>query len=175
MKPDLSLVRDAVAPIIIDAAYAASDALTSRGIVHAIIGGLAVGAYGYARATKDVDFLVSENAFNHHRGGIVTLKSGVPIEVNGVRIDLLSNAAVREELETPSQSERLPFVSVEALIFLKLLAFRRRDQLDIVELLRAGIDDSVARGFVQRHGGTLSTLWLDRFDTLLSRLDSGAE
>ena len=57
-KPDPSFLQDVVAPKIIDAMRAASRALAQAGVRHSVAGGLAVGANGYPRATKDVDFLV---------------------------------------------------------------------------------------------------------------------
>ena len=62
-EPDLRLVEGVVSDKILRAAHAASSAYTKLGIRHALVGGLAVGAYGYARATKDVDFVVGDEAF----------------------------------------------------------------------------------------------------------------
>ena len=59
----------------------ASARLTELGVRHVLVGGLAVGAWGHARATKHVDFLVGEEAFEHHPGGLVTMKYGVPITI----------------------------------------------------------------------------------------------
>ena len=53
--PDLRLLEGVVASPVLSAMRAASRALTSLGIRHAVAGGLAVGAYGYPRATQDVD------------------------------------------------------------------------------------------------------------------------
>jgi hypothetical protein len=77
-KPNPSLLQDVVAPKVIDAMKAASQALTRAGVRHTVAGGLAVGANGYPRATRDVDFLVGNEAFEHHPGGLVTLKQGSP-------------------------------------------------------------------------------------------------
>ncbi len=38
--------------------------LTCAGVRHVLIGALAVGAWGYPRASKDVDFLVGDEAFD---------------------------------------------------------------------------------------------------------------
>lgn len=40
-----------------------SEALTSLGVRHALVGGLAVGVHGHPRATKDIDFIVGAEAF----------------------------------------------------------------------------------------------------------------
>jgi hypothetical protein len=89
-KPDLSLLSDIVAQKVLDAMYAASKRLAELGVRHALAGGLAVGAHGHPRATRAVDFLVGEEAFEHHAGGIVTMKAGMPIEVAGVVVGFLS-------------------------------------------------------------------------------------
>ncbi len=74
-KPDPALLRDVVAAL--DPMKLASEALTRAGVRHVVVGDLAVGANGYPRATKDVDFLVGSEAFEHHAGGLVTLRAGV--------------------------------------------------------------------------------------------------
>src|SRR5205809_2111996 len=89
-RPDLALLEDVVAPKVLDALKIASRALANAGVRHVVVGGLAVGAHGYPRATKDVDFLVGDEAFEQHPGGLVTMRAGIPIQVNGVAIDLLS-------------------------------------------------------------------------------------
>src|SRR5258708_6411006 len=87
--PDLARLRGVVAPEILAAAEVASRILREAGIPHALAGGLAVGAHGYPRTTDDVDFLVGDEAFVKHAGGLVTLK--VPlIAVGRVRVDFVS-------------------------------------------------------------------------------------
>src|ERR1700688_5005292 len=87
--PDLAQLRGVVDPEILAAAAVASRKLREAGIPHALAGGLAVGAHGYPRTTDDVDFLVGDEAFVQHAGGLVTLK--VPlIAVGKVRIDMVS-------------------------------------------------------------------------------------
>ena len=160
--PDLRLVEGVVAQRILDAAHMASKALKKAKIRHVLIGGLAVGAHGYARATKDVDFLVGEEGFEHHGGGIVTFKPGVPIEVNGVVVDYLE-AADEEDIEPENVSEGIPIVSIEVLIELKLRAHRRQDKLDVVELLDTGtVDEDEVRAYLKESAPEL----LERFEAL---------
>src|SRR4029079_13946135 len=75
--PDLERLRGVVAPEVLHAADVASRMLREGGVPHALAGGLAVGAHGYPRTTDDVDFLVGDEAFVIHAGGLVTLK--VPV------------------------------------------------------------------------------------------------
>jgi len=59
----LEALADVVAPHIILDAIESSRRLGELGIPHALIGGVAVGLYGHVRATRDVDFLVGDEAF----------------------------------------------------------------------------------------------------------------
>src|SRR5262249_37741087 len=127
---DLNEVFRFVSLQVREAAVEAANKLSQLGVRHALTGGLAVGPYGYIRATTDVDFLVGDEAFEH-QGSIVTFKSGVPIEISGVRIDYLSPGSLGLQLDAvlnhPPTSDGLPVVPIEVLMFTKLTAKRRRD------------------------------------------------
>src|SRR5258708_18040380 len=120
--PNLARLRGVVAPEILAAVVVASSHLRDAGVPHALAGGLAVGAHGYPRTTDDVDFLVGDEAFVKHAGGLVTLK--VPlIAVGNVRIDFLSidesrgaAAQLRPAVEDRPQSETIPIVPMTALV-----------------------------------------------------------
>jgi len=88
-KPDPSLLQGAVAAEVLAAMKIASAALRASRIRHVVVGALAVGANGFPRATEDVNFLVGDEAFERHAGGLVTLRAGVPFEVNGVAVDFV--------------------------------------------------------------------------------------
>src|SRR5687768_2811545 len=124
---DLKEVFSFVAPRVREAAVKTADQLNHLGIRHALAGGLAVGAHGYIRATTDVDVLVGEEAFEHE-GLVVAFKAGVPIEVDGVRIDYLSPISpgpqLEEVLDRPPMNEGFAVVPIEALIYMKLVAKR---------------------------------------------------
>jgi hypothetical protein len=109
-----------------------------------------------------VDFLVGEEAFEHH-GVLVTFRPGVPIEVDGVRIDYLSPVALGPQLEDvlddPSRSQGLAVVPLEALIYMKLRARRRQDLLDVVELINAGADVRRVRRYLEQYGGDLVAMF----------------
>ena len=155
--PDLSRLRGVVAQEILHAVEVASAKLREAGVPHALAGGLAVGAHGYPRTTDDVDFLVGDEAFVTHAGGLVTLR--VPlVAVGKVRIDLVpidpspdGRKQLRPAVESPPQSEQIPIVPLEALIYMKLKAARQKDIADLVELLKRGrIDaDEVGRYLAQ--------------------------
>ncbi len=162
-------LREAIdfqAPAVRHAAIAAHEALSALGIRHAFVGGIAVGAHGYVRATTDVDFLVGPEAFEEHAGGIVTFRPGVPVHVRGVSVDYLTTgqlgAHLEPALDAPLTSDGLPTISVEALIYMKVVAHRMRDRADITELLKRGADASHARAYLVLHAPDLC----ERFDAL---------
>ena len=158
--PDVSLLDDTVAPRILEAMRIASARLTDLGVRHVLVGGLAVGAWGYARATSDVDFLVGEEAFEHHPGGLVTMKYGVPIQVGGVAVDLLSASANhREDALTSFRSDGVSVAPLEVLIYLKLKSPRPKDLADVMELIRLGIERAAIRADLVTHPPELVEKW----------------
>ncbi len=164
---DLKEVFRFVAPRVRDAAIKSAAKLNDLGIRYALAGGLAVGAHGYVRATVDVDFLVGEEAFEHH-GTVVAFKAGVPIEVDGVRIDYLSpvslGAQLEEVLDRPPMNEGLAIVPIEVLIYMKLAAKRRRDLVDVIELVKVGADVNRVRDYLQQYATDL----IPRFEELVN-------
>jgi hypothetical protein len=52
-------------------------------------------------------------------------------------------------------NEGLAIVPIEALIYMKLVARRRRDMVDIVELLKAGADVKRIRDYLGRYANDL--------------------
>ena len=160
-----------VSPQVREAAVKTAEQLTHLNIRYALAGALAVGAHGYIRATTDVDFLVGEEAFEHH-GVLVTFKAGVPIEVDGIRIDYLSPVSLGAQLEAvldnPPTSENISIVPIEALIYMKLVAKRRQDQLDIIELVKAGADVKYVQSYLVQYAPDLLPLFSELVDEALS-------
>jgi hypothetical protein len=135
-----------------EAVRASSEAFRVAGVRHVLVGGLALAAHGYPRATKDVDFMVGEEAFDHH-GSLVTPKTGLPIMFDDVVIDWVSletaeRSALEGFLELPRQGD-VPVIPAHALVFMKLVAGRQRDKGDVVELVKAGIDQDEVRRFLE--------------------------
>lgn len=148
----------------VEGAKAASEAFRRAGVRHVLVGGLAVGLRGYPRLTKDVDFLVGDEAFEHH-GPLVTHRPGLPISYEGVGVDWVSlepreRAALAEFLVVPPPGV-VPVVPVEPLVAMKLLAGRHKDQSDVVELVKSGVDVGSCRRFAERSFPELLPL-LDR-------------
>ena len=119
-KPDPTLLIDVVAPKVLQAMKLASEALTRAKVRHVVCGGIAVGANGYPRATKDVDFLVGAEAFHHHDNGLVTMRPEVPFQVNGVAIDLLSPVEGEGFLERTLDAVPGTMMEAAPLVYMKL-------------------------------------------------------
>lgn len=164
--PDLNRLRGVVAAEILAAAETASAKLREAGIPHALAGGLAVGAHGYPRTTDDVDFLVGDEAFEKHAGGLVTLKLPL-IAVGNVRIDFVSmdesrgeKEQLRSAVEHSPQSKQVPIVPLVALVYMKLKAGRQKDLADLVELLKRGrIEIAEIDRYLAQHAPALARRW----------------
>lgn len=153
-----------VASKVLDAWKTASAALARAGIPHVVVGGLAVGANGYPRATKDVHFLVGDGAFKHHAGGFVTMNPAIPIEVNGVAIDYLSARPDEAHLAAALADTPGAFIDVARLVYMKLKASRLQDRADVGGLVNAGADVDACRAYLVTHATTL----VRSFDALVA-------
>jgi len=150
-RPDPSLLEGVVAPEVLEAMRVASTALKQAGVRHVVVGGLAVGAHGFPRATRDVDFLVGDEAFEHHAGGLVTLRSGVPFQVNRVAVDFIGIEAGEGFLAAALTAEAGSMIDGPSLVYMKLKSPRHRDRTDVIELVKAGLDVDRCRDFLGRH------------------------
>jgi hypothetical protein len=111
-----------------------------------------------------VVFLVGDEAFVQHAGGIVTLK--VPlIAVGKVRVDFVSIEAkegeqLRSAVVSPPLSEGVPVVPLTALVSMKLKAGRQKDVADLVELLKRGkIEVDVVDRYLEQHAPDQVQRW----------------
>jgi hypothetical protein len=160
-RPDPSLLDDVVAAKVLDAMRVASNALSALRVRHVVVGGLAVGANGNPRATKVVDFLVGAEAFEQHPGGFVSMKPGVPIQVNGVAIDLLSVQAGEEHLASALDAPMGSMIEAPQLVYMKLKSPRQKDRTDVIELVKAGIEIDACRRYLTAHAPALLAMFED--------------
>lgn len=167
MEPSLERAFAAVPTSIRAAAEEAARRLSALGIRHALVGGLAVGAHGAPRNTTDVDFLVGTEAFEGSELVLVH-RSGVPVKVGGVAIDLLpaEDPALERALDAAQHGPHpLPLIDLPALVQMKLRALRPHDQDDVRRLLRAGGD----LGAIRAHLAAAEPALLSRLDYVLER------
>lgn len=170
----LDAALDGVSPKVKRAFEATHGRLTSLGIPHVLVGGLAVGVRGYQYATKDVDWLVSRHAA-FEGGAVLTFRPGVPIQAEDVAIDYLTPEgppyvveAMEAALTTSADAPGLVVViSAELLVWMKLKAGRSKDVTAVVELLRAGaLDVDSVRTFLLAAGDAKV---LGRFDAAVRK------
>lgn len=166
-EPRLDDALAAVSERVRLAVSEASDRLRALGIRHALVGGLAVGAYGAPRNTEDVDFLVGLEAFEGS-GLVLTHRQGVPVKVGGVAVDLLpaEEPCFERALDDAQRaSSAVPIVAMPVLVQMKLRALRPQDQEDVRRLLRAGAD----LGVIRAHLGAVEPALLSRLDYVIER------
>jgi hypothetical protein len=164
-RPDPSLLQGVVAREVLEAMEVASAALTSAGIRHVVVGGLAVGANGFPRATRDVDFLVGDEAFEHHAGGLLTLRAGVPFQVRGVAVDFIGAEPTEGFLAAALEAEPGSIIEGPPLIYMKLKSPRHKDRTDVIELIKGGVDVEECQRYLDRHAPAMRAL----FDDALAR------
>jgi hypothetical protein len=163
----LDRALDGVQPSVRLAAEEAARRLCALGIRHALVGGLAVGAHGAPRNTTDVDFLVGLEAFEGS-GLVLTHRSGVPVKVGGVSVDLLpAEEPVLESAlnEAQRQTDRIPIIDLPNLVLMKLRALRPHDQDDVRRLIRAGAD----LGAIRQHLSSAEPALVSRLDYVLQQ------
>lgn len=139
------------APDLERVALLLADVLGADGL---LVGGLAVGAHGYVRATDDVDFVVKVPLAEAHkrlraRGIDATLRRGDRSEsdfdtvqgtIDGVRFDILPQLVPiewRHAIEVRLARRRLRVVDLDGLVRLKLHAQGPRDLMDVAALVLA--------------------------------------
>ena len=157
MTVGIELLAKVVAPSVLVDAIDTSRRLTALGVPHALIGGLAVGLHGHLRATRDVAFLVGDEAFERTAPIAVYREELAEIAQAGV-IDLMGvppeHKALRRLLAVPQGGE-IPVLPAPALILLKLSAGRPQDHADVHALIRSGVDAFEVRDYLERYAPNL--------------------
>ncbi len=155
----LQLLAGTVAARVLLNAHRTSRLLTELGIPHALVGGLAVGAHGHPRATKDVDFLVGAAAYERTEPFLVfreELKDVARVGVTDLLAVVDHAPVLKTFLYVPSPGV-VPLIPIEALILMKLDAYRPQDRADVVALFAAGADRSDVFDFLSNHAPQLVT------------------
>jgi hypothetical protein len=157
-------VRDLTDPTT--ATLAVADALRAAGITGAVYGGLALGAYGEPRETKDADFAVAGTGLSEvvdalERAGVDASPSFEGVRFGGLRIsrvvllgaddssglnvlDIIeplssryATSVLRRALTGSMRGRPVTLVSPEDFVLLKVLSTRERDVEDAGSVLRA--------------------------------------
>jgi hypothetical protein len=157
VSEQLGLLAEAVAGRVLLDAIEASRHLAELGIPHALIGGLAVGLHGYPRATKDVDFLVGDEAFDRTEPLLVfraELRDLVRVGVVNLMPLPHGHEELAEYLDLPAGDE-IPVIGPEGLVLLKLLANRPQDRADVGMLLGRGLSVATVTAYLRRYAPAL--------------------
>ncbi len=141
---------DMVPPAVRVAALRASHDLSKVGAPHALIGGIAYGAYAPPRTTGDVDFLIPHAVLRAIlgtpladvvEGKTVKYRIGnTDIDVDFIappRIEGVPSRVWADLLSRPRVVAGLPLISLEGLVLLKVHANPAKDNGDVVEILKA--------------------------------------
>ncbi len=174
-------------------AVAATGARLLKGIggSFALIGGVAMQAYGLDRYTKDVDFAVREAqgaaALAAWTGASHPLRiGGVSLTTDVAAIDLIDrrvhlralfeeaiDATFRAGFVIEADGEEIPVVPLEYLVAMKLASPRHKDEVDLDFLLsRPALDYAKARDIVDRHLSFVTARHLDRLARIAGRTDA---
>ena len=164
---------------------AAASALEEQSADFALIGGLALDAWGIPRATKAADFAVpvgaAEKAADRLRQPVTEVRPlslggvGLRDSERGLRIDLIDRrfhfaALFRDAIQEARESGRkarvggqeASLVSLEFLLAMKLVSGEPKDEIDVRRILqREELRYAAARDIVHRHLGAASANRLD--------------
>jgi hypothetical protein len=127
--------RRMLADLHADAEWVVDYLLRDYDIKPVIIGGLAVQRYGYRRFTEDIDILISRRDYDRlvEDGKI---KFGQLKVKPGIQIDVLTEG--KDDNPDPEfvRDGNSYWPTLEGLIYLKLLSGRKKDEADVVELIK---------------------------------------
>lgn len=143
-------------------------ALEAAGVPYAVVGGNAVGAWvgkidaGSVRNTRDVDILIRRADFDAARAAMeaagftfgspfgvdlfvdgpeTKASEGVHLLYSGERVQP-TDAVPTPDLSETTQDEHFQVVTLEALVRMKLVSYRRKDQVHLQDMLRVGLIDA---------------------------------
>lgn len=146
---DLALEMSMLSASMRQAFFTALDSYEATGVRFALCGGLAVGSYSEPRVTRDIDFLVGDEAFDQV-GLLVIPKFKFPRSSSGFEIDTIPLPAenknwwnvLNDELEhaeiDTSLGRPVPVMTARGLAYMKLLVGRAKDLGDVVALIESG-------------------------------------
>src|SRR5262249_41147535 len=133
------------------------------------VGALAIGVYGWPRATKDVDVLLGDEAWDKQRSGALIPRVELPPVLCGVGIDYLpidvGGPFLEIAVSSPFLTEGLPIAPPEVVVCTKLFRHASRDRTDIIEMIKARLVElPPIRAYLTEH----TPVFLRRWDELVA-------
>ena len=174
--PSIQTLVEAGLQDVLSALSEVSHQLSEAGIRHVVVGGLAIGVYGWPRATREVDLLLGMEVFGRLPSGELEPRVALPEIVEGIPINYMyidvAGKFLDLALDAPLFSNGIPFAPPEVLVCTKLLRLAMRDQADIVQILKAKLVD---RKRIRAFLGARQPPLLGPFDALVSQADAESE
>jgi len=81
----------------------------------------------------------------------VTLRGGVPFQVNRVAVDFIGAEAGEGFLAAALEAEAGSMIEGPPLVYMKLKSPRHKDRTDVIELIKAGLDVDRCRTYLSDH------------------------
>ncbi len=152
-------------PVSVETVYAVQRTLREHGIEHTFVGGLALSAWAIPRATFDLDLVVAlpgetqqdllaslgrlgwtveeifERGWRDRMAGIPVIHVQIPAERSLIRVDLLIaetpflQSVLARKVGIDLGQGAVPVCTAADLFLFKLLAWRKKDQVDVENLL----------------------------------------
>jgi predicted nucleotidyltransferase len=170
-------------PVSVETVYAVERVLREHGIEHAFIGGLALSAWGVPRATFDLDLAVAlpaerqsallaslralgwsvdesfERGWRDEMAGLPVIHAQIPADRVLIRVDLLIadteflRSVLARRVSVDLGRGPVAVCTAADLVLLKLVAWRRKDRMDLENILWVqGVPD---RAYVEAWSRTL--------------------
>jgi hypothetical protein len=149
----------AIAEKVVRTAHAFDLKMKDSNTRYVIIGGLAAGVWGRPRATKDVDVLILRQDVKDV-GDTRSLGEvyGITVKIGdeGIPVDILfpdkHEDFLIEAIRKPAALiDGLPVIDINAFVYLKMKAARRRDENDIMDLASEGADTIKIADYLRRN------------------------
>ncbi len=177
LAENLAALDEVLKGDVLGTARVLSKQLFAHGVPHAIVGGIAVGAHGWARATRDVDVLVPSGTdldqLVGDKGQPIRADdfNGRTVKMRGIPVDFLApdsvgTAFLDAAVGTAEVSGGLPIIQLGPLVAMKLHAGRHKDQADIVEVLKAAGDFEATAATVRTYLAEVAPHFLEDFESL---------
>jgi len=96
------------------------------------------------------------------------MRPDIPFQVNGVAVDLLSPDASEDFLEATLAAAPGSMMQAPPLVYLKLKSPRRKDEVDVIEMIKGGIDTKRCRAYLVAH----APVYVAVFDECLARAEA---